>query len=114
MRLRRGQTMNTKAKVLLVGESWISLGTHIKGFNEFPTGFYEEGHYALTAALGEEFNVEHMPSHRAATEFPESMEALSKYRVIRFSDIGADTLLLHPDTFLRFVQRSNRLRLVRD
>jgi uncharacterized membrane protein len=104
--------VDNKPKVLLAGESWMSLGTHIKGFNEFPTGFYEEGHNTLTTALREEFEVDYLPGHLSATEFPETLEVLSQYQVVLFSDIGADTLLLHPDTFLRFLPRPNRLLLI--
>jgi uncharacterized membrane protein len=106
--------MNNKPKVLLVGESWMSLGTHVKGFNEFPTGFYEEGHTALSTALSEQFDVEHLPAHLASTRFPESVDELSRYAVVLFSDIGSDTLLLHPDTFIRYTPRPNRLRVVKE
>lgn len=30
-------------KVLLVGESWVSISTHYKGFNHFVSGVYETG-----------------------------------------------------------------------
>jgi uncharacterized membrane protein len=53
-----------------------------------------------------------MPGHLAATEFPSTLEAVQAYDVILFSDIGSDTLLLHPDTFIRLKATSNRLRLV--
>jgi uncharacterized membrane protein len=40
-----------------------------------------------------------MKAHEAATESP-AMEGLSKYDAIILSDIGANTLLLHPDVWL--------------
>ena len=105
--------MTAKPQVLLVGESWLSLGIHIKGFNQFPTGFYEEGNRFLFEALEPEFELTHLPSHRANTEFPETADALREYAVILFSDVGSDTLLLHPDTFIHFKLRPNRLHAVK-
>lgn len=106
--------MTDKAKVLIVGESWVSTGMHVKGFNDFTTAFYEVGHEALAAALASEFDVVHMPSHEAATAFPSDAAALAQYAVVLFSDIGSDTLLLHPDTFLRMQPHPNRLHAVKD
>ncbi len=106
--------MSEKETVLLVGESWMSLGTHVKGFNDFSTGFYEEGHAALSAALKGHFTLEYLPAHLSATKFPNDAEALSHFAAILFSDIGADTLLLHPDTFLHYEPVPNRLNAVRD
>jgi uncharacterized membrane protein len=37
-----------------------------------------------------------------------------EYRVVLFSDIGSDTLLLHPDTFIRAQVLPNCLRLIRE
>ncbi len=102
-----------KISVLLVGESWISLGTHVKGFNNFPTAYYEEGLAPLAKALDGFARLTHMPSHLAALNFPTELEDLRQYRVILFSDVGSDTLLLHPDTFLRSQSRPNRLHLIR-
>ena len=105
--------MNT-TKILLVGESWVSVGVHVKGFNQFPTAFYEEGRSALTAALEDEFTIEHIPSHLAATKFPETVQELSEFAVILFSDVGSDTLLLPPETFIHFQPRPNRLKILRE
>ena len=46
------------------------------------------------------------------TEFPSTLKALSAYDVVVLSDIGADSLLLHPDTFLRGQRTPNRLKLI--
>ena len=80
-----------KTKILLVGESWVSTGMHVKGFNDFTTAFYEVGHESLTAALKTEFDVAYMPSHEAATAFPFEAGELAPYAAVLFSDIGADT-----------------------
>jgi uncharacterized membrane protein len=106
--------MSERPRVLLVGESWMTTGNHVKGFNEFSTGFYEEGHAALSAALQPRFDLQHLPSHLAATQFPDTAHDLAQYSAILFSDVGSDTLLLHPDTFIRFLPRPNRLHAVRE
>ena len=43
--------MAKKIKVLLAGESWMSVGTHIKGFDQFMAGDYQTGIRDLAAAL---------------------------------------------------------------
>jgi uncharacterized membrane protein len=55
----------------------------------------------------------HMPSHDAAEQFPLSSAALNEYDVISLSDIGANTLLLHPETWLRGKSMPNRLDLLK-
>jgi uncharacterized membrane protein len=104
----------SKPQVLLAGESWVSTGMHVKGFNDFSTAFYEVGHEALAAALGAEFDVVFLPSHEAATAFPGSAAELRRYAAVLFSDMGADTLLLHPDTFIRMRPTPNRLIAVQE
>ena len=44
---------------------------------------------------------------------PATLEALSAYDVILLSDIGANTLLLHPDTWLNGKSTPNRLKLLK-
>jgi uncharacterized membrane protein len=101
--------------VLLAGESWVSTGTHVKGFNHFTASDYQIGIGALTQALsGSEIALTHLPGHLVPAEFPSTLEALSAYDVVVLSDIGADSLLLHPDTFVRGRRTPNRLRLIAD
>lgn len=51
------------------------------------------------AALAESpYAITYMPAHAAATDFPLTLEALQEWDAIILSDIGANTLLLHPDT----------------
>src|SRR5262249_39758313 len=45
--------------------------------------------------------------------FPNTLEALSAYDVILLSDIGANTLLLHPDTWEHGKSTPNRLKLLK-
>ncbi|KAB0678482.1 glutamine amidotransferase [Aureimonas leprariae] len=101
-------------KVLLAGESWVSTATHIKGFDQFPTVTYHQGADELLAALkSSPFAVEFMPSHLAQRDFPQTLEGLQAYDAVILSDIGANTLLLHPDTWIHSKTTPNRLKLLK-
>lgn len=103
-----------KYKVLLAGESWVSTATHIKGFDQFPTVTYHTGADELLTALKDSpFDVEFMPAHLAQKEFPQTAEALSAYDAVVLSDIGANTLLLHPDTWIHSKRTPNRLKALK-
>ncbi|MBK9944663.1 MAG: cytoplasmic protein [Kouleothrix sp.] len=102
-------------RVLLAGESWETLSFHQKGFDVFTTTFYYEGAGPLRAALeAAGATIEYMPSHIAATKFPTDRAGLAAFDVVILSDIGSNTLLLHPDTFERSRPMPNRLALLRD
>ncbi len=105
----------SKIKVLLAGESWVSAATHYKGFDQFASVTFHLGAEPLVAALaGSDISLTYMPSHEAQTNFPSTLEGLSDYQVIVLSDIGANTLLLHPDTWIKSLRTPNRLNLIRD
>ena len=102
-------------KVLLAGESWVSTATHVKGFDRFSASEYQTGIGGLQRALeGSEIDLTHLPGHLVPTGFPMTREGLEAYDVVVLSDIGADSLLLHPDTFVRGQRTPNRLRLIAD
>lgn len=102
-------------RVLIAGESWMTHSIHQKGFDSFTTTEYNEGVGWLRAALeGNGWAVDYQPSHVAARDFPLSAEALAAYACVILSDIGANTLLLHPNTFVRSKPLPNRLHLIRD
>ncbi len=104
-----------RAKILLAGESWMSATTHIKGYDLFPAASYATGCGPFLAALANEpFDIQHMPSHIAASDFPATLDALRAYDAVMLSDIGANTLLLHPDVALHSRPFPNRLKLLRD
>ena len=104
-----------KIKVLLAGESWISTSTHVKGFERFSASDYQTGINPLLRALeGSEVDLVHLPGHLVPTDFPATREMIANYDVVVLSDIGADSLLLHPDTFLRGRRTANRLQLIAD
>ena len=107
--------MAQELRVLIAGESWETTSIHQKGFDIFTTTFYEEGVGALKEALEESGHiVTHMPSHIAATKFPTELADLQSYDVVMLSDIGTNTLLLHPDTFNKSKRMNNRLKLIRE
>jgi uncharacterized membrane protein len=102
-----------KLNVLLAGESWSTTATHTKGFDQFNSTTFHLGADALLAALaGSDIALRYMPSHEAQMQFPSTMEEISRYDAIILSDIGANTLLLHPDTWLKSQRTPNRLRLL--
>ena len=107
--------MTRTLRILIAGESWETLSFHQKGFDVFTTTFYYEGVGPLQAALeGAGHAVDYMPSHIAATKFPIDLVGLHAFHVVILSDIGTNTLLLHPDTFERSRRMPNRLALLRD
>lgn len=102
----------TPIRVLLVGESWVSTTTHVKGWDYFTSSEYGQGTQYIVAALsGDEFQFGHMPGHIAQSEFPQTIDKLANYDVILLSDIGANSFNLHPDTSAgRIIP--NRLKLM--
>lgn len=102
-------------KVLIAGESWLTSMTHHKGFDYFINSNYESGAERMIAFLREaNLEVDYIPNHLASKDFPNTNEKLDQYSVIIFSDIGANTLLLHPDTFTKSQRTPNRLKLIRE
>lgn len=102
-------------RILIAGESWTVHSIHQKGFDSFTTTEYAEGVRWLRAALeAGGWEVTYQPAHVAAREFPFTAADLSAYEVVLLSDIGANTLLLHPDTFTRSKVLPNRLAAIRD
>ncbi len=107
--------MPSTRRVLIAGESWTTHSIHQKGFDSFTTTEYAEGVGWLRAALeGGGWAVDFQPSHVAARHFPATAEELRAYDCVILSDIGANTLLIHPDTFTRFKSLPNRLVAIRD
>jgi uncharacterized membrane protein len=102
-------------RALLAGESWVMHTIHQKGFDAFTTTAYGEGHQWLTAALESHgWTVEHLPNHLANDRFPLTADDLAAYDVVMLSDIGANTLLLHSDTFTKSISLPNRLISLRE
>jgi uncharacterized membrane protein len=104
-----------KINVLFAGESWVTVLTEIKGLDSFTVNGYGEGARWLQEALERRgIAVTHMPCHKAITDFPQTARALAAYDCVILSDIGTNTLLLHPETWNHSKETPNRLALIRD
>jgi uncharacterized membrane protein len=102
-------------KALLVGESWVTSSTHLKGFDFFVSAHYATGGDFLIEALSSGgIEVVHQPGHEAARTFPLELSKLEPYDVVILSDIGANTLLLPPEVFLEGKRVPNRLELIKE
>jgi uncharacterized membrane protein len=103
-----------KKKILLVGETWMSAATHFKGFDQFGSVTFHSGAEPLIEALkGTAFELIHLPAHEAVEKLPFDLAGLNQYDAILLSDIGANSLLLHPDVWLRGKPVPNRLKLLK-
>jgi len=105
-----------RIRVLFVGET---LTTHVifdKGVIDFmiASRIVDDGMFLRRCLEKSGFEVYHIPTLSAAAEFPENLEELRRYKVIILSDVGSDTILLHPEVFYESKPRPNRLKLVRD
>ncbi|NLJ94585.1 MAG: cytoplasmic protein [Clostridiaceae bacterium] len=102
-------------RVLFAGESWFIYITHTKGFDSFYESKYESAEGFLKSALeAGGIEVDYMPNHVAAEEFPYEMEELKEFDAVILSDIGANTLLLPSAVFNRSERKPNRCDLIRD
>jgi uncharacterized membrane protein len=101
------------ANVLLAGESWTSHTIHVKGFDTFTTSEYAEGATEMIKGLEKlRHRVSFMPNHVAPSAFPTTLKGLQAYDVLILSDIGSNTLLIHPDTFKKSAAMNNRCELI--
>lgn len=107
--------MTDRKSVLLVGESWMSAATHYKGFDQFGSVTFHLGAEPLVKALKDSpFALTYMPAHEAVRFFPFTLDELARYDAVVLSDIGSNSLLLHPDVWLAGKTVPNRLKLIRD
>jgi uncharacterized membrane protein len=104
-----------KLSVLLIGESWVTNITEIKGVDTFSYHAYEVGTAYISEALStDEISFTHLPCHLVQTDFPDSAEELKKqYHVVVISDCGANTFLLPVKTFLQHHKTPNKLEILR-
>jgi uncharacterized membrane protein len=84
----------------------------VKGFNSFVSGTYETGvKWFMEAMDREDVEVTRIPSHVASSEFTFNAEEID-YDCLILSDVGADTFLLHPRTWLNGERTPNRLQTI--
>lgn len=103
------------ATILLAGEQVTAAGVEIKGFDYFGVNAYKEDGQALVQALAAGGHaVEWMRTCQVPEHFPETLPALQRYDVVLLSDVGANSLLFHPEMLHRSVRHPNRLALLRD
>jgi uncharacterized membrane protein len=89
-------------RVLLCGESWVTHSVHVKGVDSFTTSIYVEGAGHMRAAFAAaDIDVAYLPGHLVPGQFPGTAAELTDYAAVILSDIGANSLLLAPDTFDR-------------
>ena len=102
-------------EILLVGESWVSNATHFKGWDQFTSTTFHLGAEKLVSSIdASKFKINYMSSHDAAENFPCKKDQLEKYSAIIFSDIGSNTILLHPKVWIEGETYPNRLKLVKE
>ena len=102
-------------RVLLCGESWVTHSLHIKGVDSFSTSSYVEGAGHLRAALaGADIEVDYLPGHLGPGQFPATLGDLLDYRAVILSDIGANSILLAPQTFEQSRPAPDRLAVVEE
>ncbi|TDC27173.1 cytoplasmic protein [Streptomyces sp. 8K308] len=100
-------------RVLVAGESWVSQSTHYKGFDAFTSVTFHTGIEPLRGVLeADGMTVTHLPAHEVPERFPQSVAELAAFDVVILSDIGANSLLLHQDTWLNGRRRPNRLKVL--
>lgn len=101
------------ARVLLAGESWTVGITHLKGYDQLHQATFEIGCEDFLAALRSAgHQVTHLLHHDVPAQFPLSTEELDEYDVVILSDIGSNSLLLHPDVAVHSKRRPNRLAVL--
>ena len=91
----------TEKKILIVGETWISYFSNIKGRNEYHGATLQENPGLLKLLeVFENYDVKvtHLANHDSTNYFPFELEELQEFNCIILSDVGSDSFLLHPNT----------------
>ena len=102
-------------KILIAGESWVKHISHIKGFDIFTSCEYETGIKWIKEALeGGGFEVTHMPGHEVCDRLPFTVAELGEYDAVVLSDIGANSLQLSTETFVKGHVMPDRCKMIAD
>jgi len=106
--------MNEKMKILFAGESWFFTTIETKGFDQFTIGGYQTEIERVRKMMDEYADITHIPAHLVLEDFPTSAADLKKYDALIISDVGANSFLLHPNTFMRSECTPNRFEAIRE
>lgn len=107
--------LKSNISVLFVGESWFSHSIEVKGFDQFTVNQYNEATQWIKKALkADGITFTHIPSHLIHQQFPATLAELQKFDVVFISDVGANTFLLHPETFFQSKTTTNKLNLIKE
>jgi uncharacterized membrane protein len=100
--------------ILFAGETCVVHAVEYKGTDNFTSTRYAEA-FGVMRKVFEKAGVEatHIPCHRVPFDFPNTADSLGRYDAVFFSDVGANTFLLHPDTTRLCRRTPNLLKLVR-
>lgn len=102
-------------RILFAGETCMVHSIEFKGHDSFTSTRYAES-FTVMRKVFEKIDVEvtHIPCHKVSADFPNTLDSLSKYDAVLFSDVGSNTFLLHPDTIRMCKRTPNLLKLVRE
>ena len=104
-----------KNKILLVGETSVSNSIHYKGWEEFiSTNYHFEAEELINSIDNTKFDIDYLKGHEASEYFPCNIDSIIKYSAIIFSDIGSNSILLHPKVWRKGETYPNRLQLVKE
>jgi uncharacterized membrane protein len=99
-------------KILIAGETVFKIHTHYKGFAAYDTGYITMSLDPFISRFdGSGMKIDFMPNHEIPLKFPSTVEALSEWDAVVFSDAPADSFLLAPDTMAGKLV-PNRLRVL--
>lgn len=102
-------------KVLLVGESWSSQGANAVGLDIIGMASYTEAAGSFMEGLKKfDIDFDYIPGHKATVDFPMTVDEMKKYQVIIISDVGSNTLLLHPSVQNQCARIPNRLKVLKE
>ena len=99
------------SKVVLIGESWFSHTIHQKGFDSFTSSEYTEGGSEFCTELaGHGHDVTRIPAHYIPERVPDEVSGYDDVDVVVISDVGANSFLLTPKTFVRSERTPDKLQ----
>mgnify|MGYP000744902312 CR=1 FL=1 len=85
-----------KYKMLFAGESWLTHNMEVKGWDDFSGWRVWNGDRPNPCRDGRVCRDHPTCLPLVGEKFPSTMEELKTYDVVILSDVGANTLLLHP------------------